>query len=55
MMFVEKKCHCCGKVFFPTQHHVYKEMYNGHMKWFDKYTCMLRYRENNKDKERSRQ
>lgn len=46
----EKKCAHCGKVFFPTKYHAYKEAYNGHTKWFCKYTCMLRYREKHKKK-----
>ena len=47
-MFAEKKCPTCGKPFFPTKYHAYKEEYHGHTKWFCKYTCMLRYREKHK-------
>ena len=44
-MFMEMKCDHCGKPFFPTKYHVYKENYNGSVKHFCKYTCMLRHRE----------
>ena len=44
-MFMEMKCDHCGKPFFPTKYHVYKEHYNGCVKHFCKYTCMLRHRE----------
>lgn len=46
----EKNCDYCGKVFFPTKYHAYKELYNGSTKWFCRYTCMLRYRDKHKRK-----
>ena len=44
-MFIEMKCAHCGKPFFPTMHYAYKEHYNGQVKYFCKYSCMLRHRE----------
>lgn len=44
MMLNEKKCDCCGEIFFPTQYHVYKQIHKGRVMWFDKYTCLLKFR-----------
>lgn len=47
-MLAERKCPYCGKPFFPTKYHAYKENYKGCIKLFCRYTCMLRYREKHK-------
>lgn len=44
----EEICDCCGKNFIPTAQYAYKEMYRGYTKWFCKYSCMLKYREEHK-------
>ena len=44
----EENCDYCGKIFIPTAQYAYKEDYRHHPKWFCKYTCMLRYREEHK-------
>lgn len=53
-MFAEMKCRQCGKIFFPTPDYVYKDTYCGRTKWFCKYTCLLRYREQHEHEEKKK-
>lgn len=46
-MIHEKKCAVCGKTFCPTYYHAFKKECGAKVLWFCKYTCMLRWRENN--------
>lgn len=47
-MLREEICACCGNVSYPTPCHAYKEQYKDKVKWFCKYTCMLKYRKTHK-------
>ena len=52
-MLVEKECAYCGKVFMPSHYGwAYKEAYRGCVKWYCTYTCMIKYRDKHKKKER---
>lgn len=43
---IEKKCAHCGKLFCPSYNHAFViGSPRGHRNYFCKYTCMLRYRE----------
>jgi hypothetical protein len=53
-LFYERKCACCGKKFIPTAQWTYKEWYGEKLKWFCKYTCMLKYRESHKPRQKRR-
>ena len=52
----EKKCACCGKIFFPTYNHVFviKTRQGQVRAWFCKYTCMNKYREEQRAKRQYR-
>lgn len=49
-MLEGRYCDYCGKNFFPTKYHAYKQEFDYHTKWFCKYSCMLRYREKHQKK-----
>lgn len=44
----ERRCDCCNRTFIAAVEHSYKLGFKGKTKWFCKYTCMVKYREENK-------
>lgn len=49
---IERKCAYCGRKFIPAAYHSYKFGYRNQTKWFCKYTCMVKYREEHKPSKR---
>lgn len=45
VFYDEKRCRYCGRNFIAAPEHVFKLGSAQHPKWFCKYTCMARYRE----------
>jgi hypothetical protein len=43
LLYAEKKCHHCGREFYPTPHWVYKITCGSRERIFCKYTCKTAY------------
>ena len=43
LLYAEKKCHHCGRTFYPTPYWVYKKTFGTRERIFYKYTCMTAY------------
>ena len=50
----EHRCKFCGKQFFSTPEYVFKIKDGERIRWFCKYTCMVRYREQIAEKRKNK-